>query len=288
MDLWTLCIARPLHLYQDGGHLGVLIFFLVSGFVITHVSTRESAAEFGLRRALRLLPPFWVALGVVIMLVTLCRAMDLPRVIAAQSDDYLASAFFLNWIKGTPAALTVAWTLFIEIIFYVLTGLTIKLARQHPIRATWIIIIIPVIGNMAMMRFPGLIPLMFALMYLPFLCIGRAGYLWWSGISPLPQVICAAIAAYLIFVQVFSNVNPGLLLHAGNEAVVSHAIALIVFFGLCTSGIRSVPKPLSFCADISYSLYLLHAPIGSFLLSVLCGAGLRECPPRPSSCHRRC
>src|SRR3954471_7664690 len=43
---WIDLVCRPLHLHQNGGHLGVLVFFLVSGFIITHVSLRESRAEF--------------------------------------------------------------------------------------------------------------------------------------------------------------------------------------------------------------------------------------------------
>jgi peptidoglycan/LPS O-acetylase OafA/YrhL len=33
---WYYWVVSPFHLYQNGGHLGVVIFFLVSGFVITY------------------------------------------------------------------------------------------------------------------------------------------------------------------------------------------------------------------------------------------------------------
>ncbi len=39
---WENFIVKPFQLYQGGGHLGVLIFFLISGFVITHVSINET------------------------------------------------------------------------------------------------------------------------------------------------------------------------------------------------------------------------------------------------------
>lgn len=39
-DLWYQFVARPFTLYQNGGHLGVVLFFLISGYIITHASAR--------------------------------------------------------------------------------------------------------------------------------------------------------------------------------------------------------------------------------------------------------
>lgn len=66
-------MARPLGLYQDAGHLGVVLFFFVSGYIVTYTSSRERVVEFSLKRLLRLGPALWVAVGVVF----LARVVDL-------------------------------------------------------------------------------------------------------------------------------------------------------------------------------------------------------------------
>ena len=60
--VWRDGLVAPLHLYQDGGHLPVLLFFLVSGFIITHVSLKETRLEFVVKRLFRLAPPLLLAL----------------------------------------------------------------------------------------------------------------------------------------------------------------------------------------------------------------------------------
>lgn len=50
-------ISTPLGIIQDFGWLGVAIFFLVSGFIISHVAMRENRVEFIVKRVFRIYPP---------------------------------------------------------------------------------------------------------------------------------------------------------------------------------------------------------------------------------------
>jgi len=273
-DLWINIVDKPFHLYQDGGHLGVLIFFLVSGFVITHVSLRETKTEFAIKRAFRLLPPLWLAFAAVAVLSAVAARLGLPPILGPMSDDYISSLTLWNWIVGKPGVLSVVWTLWIEIMFYTLTGLLIGVSRSRPVLATWLMIAIPLLGNMAMQEFPFLVPLMFGLMYIPFLLVGRSVYLAWSGRVAVGPAVCVGISSYAVFALVYNNLLPGYLFQQGNEVIISHAIALIAFLSLCFSGIQRVPRAVAFCADISYSLYLFHAPLGSFFIYILVAARL--------------
>src|SRR5262245_17886057 len=58
-EFWVSRITGPFHLWQDGGHLGVLLFFLVSVFIISYVADRESSTEFVIKRLFRVFPAFW-------------------------------------------------------------------------------------------------------------------------------------------------------------------------------------------------------------------------------------
>jgi peptidoglycan/LPS O-acetylase OafA/YrhL len=90
---WIDYICRPFRLYQDGGHLGVLLFFLVSGFVITHVSLKESRFEFALKRIFRLTPALAIALATLPAIAYLSQRMDIPPTMGNESNDYIRGFF---------------------------------------------------------------------------------------------------------------------------------------------------------------------------------------------------
>ena len=273
-DLWIRVVCHPLHLYQDGGHLGVLIFFLVSGFIITHVSLRESRSDFFIRRVFRLVPTLWLVLAGVFLLTLLAPIINVPWILGNYSTDYQSGFFLLNYFTGKPQVLTVLWTLFVEVLFYTLTFCVMNLSRTRPLLGTWLMLLTPLLANMAAIVFPVFGPCMWGIMYLPFLLVGRCIYLGWAKRITATQAILAGMASYGAFLIVYTNTSPGLLLLSGTEAIVSHLIAMLLFLALCFSGMRTVPRPLAFCADISYSLYLLHAPVGGLLLCYLTGKGL--------------
>ncbi|MFT3779176.1 MAG: acyltransferase [Ottowia sp.] len=98
------------------GGVGVLVFFLVSGYIITHVLQRERTAEFLLKRAFRIYPLYLAAvLGEGAWLAAEGRAPELPTLLRQMT-------LLGDWM-GTPYALGsmgVEWTLRIELAFYVL------------------------------------------------------------------------------------------------------------------------------------------------------------------------
>ena len=59
----TLWAGSHLRLNGNGGHLGVLLFFLVSGFIISHVIRFETRAEFVIKRLFRIVPLLFVGLA---------------------------------------------------------------------------------------------------------------------------------------------------------------------------------------------------------------------------------
>jgi hypothetical protein len=63
----NVAIFRPLHITQFGGFFGVCLFFLISGYIITRVSTNETASKFAIRRVLRIFPPLAAAVAFVIV-----------------------------------------------------------------------------------------------------------------------------------------------------------------------------------------------------------------------------
>jgi peptidoglycan/LPS O-acetylase OafA/YrhL len=121
-----------------GGFLGVDVFFVLSGFLITsllldeHRNTgRIGVAGFWIRRARRLLP----ALIVMVLAVVAARELFSPESTATLRDDAVASFFWVsNWAfvaqrtdyfaQGTPPSpLQHTWSLGVEEQYYILCPL---------------------------------------------------------------------------------------------------------------------------------------------------------------------
>ncbi len=49
-------ITQPPGVIQDFGWMAVAVFFLISGFIITHVAAREGVMEFLIKRLFRVFP----------------------------------------------------------------------------------------------------------------------------------------------------------------------------------------------------------------------------------------
>jgi peptidoglycan/LPS O-acetylase OafA/YrhL len=120
--------------WARGGFLGVDLFFVISGFLITHLLAAEfdatstvSLGRFYWRRAKRLLPASWLMTASTIIAAWLLAPEALPRL----KDDALASLFYVtNWellsakasyfeTIGRQPLLLHLWSLAIEEQFYI-------------------------------------------------------------------------------------------------------------------------------------------------------------------------
>lgn len=124
-------------LYCDYGRYGVDVFFVISGFVISY-SLRDNPADarslgnFILRRQLRLDPPYWFMLVLVLVAAWwFIAAPDFcyPRPWEMGVKGILANFVYLQRITHGPELLLVAWTLCLEIQFYLLNIAVLVLAK---------------------------------------------------------------------------------------------------------------------------------------------------------------
>lgn len=143
--------------WLPGGFLGVEIFFVISGYLITALLLAEWRREgtidlksFWLRRARRLLPALWVLIGIVLAFAVLA----LPDEVAGLRPDVAAAlGYVTNWYLilaqksyfetvGRPSLLQHLWSLAIEEQFYLLWPLFLRfiLGRLSPRRALALIV----------------------------------------------------------------------------------------------------------------------------------------------------
>lgn len=106
------------------GHLGVSLFFVLSGFLIVTLLLREredrgriSLKAFYLRRALRIFPAYYALLAIYACLFGLARRGPTAEIFFRNLPCYLS--YTSNWIED-PTLLSITWSLSTEEQFYAL------------------------------------------------------------------------------------------------------------------------------------------------------------------------
>jgi peptidoglycan/LPS O-acetylase OafA/YrhL len=145
------------------GYLGVDIFFVISGFVITaslvstsHVSLRSLLARFYARRARRLLPALLVFILVISLLICLVNPAPADTLLTGMSALFGGSNLFLMQRSAdyfAPStqlnAFTHTWSLGVEEQFYFLYPLLFWFARAKHVRwRSWFWLVLPVLAAM--------------------------------------------------------------------------------------------------------------------------------------------
>ena len=247
------------------GHLGVPVFFVLSGFVMAFTVQSETvdrafAFRFVLRRLVRLTPPYWTSIALVVgLLAVKARALHTG---AAQPDAgvVLANATYLQGLLDLPPLNYVYWTLGVEVQFYLAFALLMLLAdalgpRLGRQRARVLVFgttsIVALLWPMGLVSHPGW-PGGFA----PFWFSFAAGVLvcwgWQRGGA-------VALGALVLSVAIAISAFIGASSFAWTAALTAAALLAAGRFGRMQTWLGW--GWLQFLGAISYSLYLLHNPL---------------------------
>jgi len=128
-------ITIPTRSYLLFAHIGVSVFFVISGFLITSLLLKELQAtgtiglgRFYLRRGFRIFPPFYLYLGVIFVL-TLVGVFQTPL-----RAFFFAATYTANYYLGPGAGfagLQHLWSLSVEEQFYLLWPAALLLLRKR-------------------------------------------------------------------------------------------------------------------------------------------------------------
>ncbi|MFZ2724870.1 MAG: acyltransferase [Methylococcaceae bacterium] len=142
-DVFVQNVPNPLNILFNLGFLGVDFFFVLSGFIILNShfddpKTIQSLKIYGIKRFLRIFPPYWP-----ISITMIIAYMLLPNLSQGTRAEFsLLSSFLLLPTSASPA-LSVAWTLVHEVMFYMIFMIFFISSRLFIISvSTWILVII--------------------------------------------------------------------------------------------------------------------------------------------------
>lgn len=250
----------------DWGRFGVILFFLISGFIIPFsLKPGSTLAKFFTSRVFRLYPAYWMALVLIVI--------SAPYLGGGQAYSYtqlIANMTMIPKLFGSNEMSGVFWTLFIEILFYVCCiglfqlksldkSIVIALAAIGLNLTTPLAIVINKIFLLD-------IPVQFILFHLSFLFAGN--------LLRLAFVIKDRLARYSISIFLLLNiftvplvsglffsvpeaVDKGFVMFTSEAVVYAYALAIGVFlFAIHYKSFNN--KFMVDLGEISYSLYLLH------------------------------
>ncbi|RIJ51400.1 acyltransferase [Clavibacter lycopersici] len=268
---------------EFGGWIGVHVFFVLSGFLITSLLLREHArtgrvdlVRFYLRRALRLYPPLLTALIVLAPLGT---------IVSGAVGYVKASGLTASYLMNLYTAFTGAgvqgwghtWTLALEEQFYLIWPVVFLLAltgaRRSPRVATGVLAALAIasviVGSVPGADPSGVNPLMSA-GGLALGCVLALTRSVWSTAARHPLTAPAGMAALVAAVLVGG-------MDHGAEAGLALGVlaAALLLAALVEGGGRIVRAfswaPLVWVGAVSYELYLWHYPLLQYLTAITGG-----------------
>jgi peptidoglycan/LPS O-acetylase OafA/YrhL len=250
--------------------LAVMLFFIVSGYVMVHAAWNRFGApgatrEFWGRRFIRIMPPYWLASGLLaaVLVIFYARSLDTGHVL-----------WSLVLVPGWPANgelrplvfLWVGWTLIYEMAFYLVFGLFLSLRRERAIAAVAAVLGLAILAGTWV---PPVHPLVYALTRpLPLMFVAGMGLALWRGRggavpAGLRWLALAALIPAILFVPTPAAPTAGgwdYLAWAGLPA------ALIGLAALGGPLVLPAASLINRAGDASYAIYLLHVPVAWFWL----------------------
>lgn len=261
--------AFPSYLSQifSFGYLGIQIFFVISGFVIAY-SLRDIHINFAyffnffIKRSLRLDPPYWIVLGLTLLLAWVAN-------LTFKSSEFypftplqiLYNFFYLPDLMQVPLIVPVAWTLCIEFQFYIFFVFLGFLLQRLPLASPLALAIWTGLSIFSLLQNTSL-----AIVPIKPVTFIPHWYSFFLGCCTCWSILGKVNKKFLLLN--YGIIALGSLWTTTPHASISLATALLISFAYFQEGLHRYlsQKIFQYLGTISYSLYLIHWPVGMKLV----------------------
>ncbi len=233
------------------GWLGVEMFFVISGFIIPYSLYRgryklSKFLIFAKKRLIRIYPAFFASVFIYIFLHFISSLMPFYR---DESVEYgfgliLSNLTYFSELLGYSWINPVFWTLAIEIQFYIFCGVLFGLLKN---KYYALVIFLLCISANYIFNIQGLF-----FRFTPLFFLGIFSFLYFCELIKIKE---------FVVLMLFTVITLYFVLSIPQTVAGVVAITLIFVF-------NSNSKVLNFLGDISYSLYLIHVPIGGRIINL--------------------
>ena len=259
----------------EGGHFGVNVFFVLSGFVIAR-SVRDGSmtpgylGRFTLRRSIRLDPPYWSAIALEVLLIYLGLALIPSLATPVPSVAQLAAHLvYLQDILGYGHLIAIFWTLCYEFQFYLtfvgilVTGHLLAQWAGRRVATAGLVLLFTALFFASIGTHHGWITGVHRGVALDRWYEFFTGVVaWWvvAGVVRFPVLVLTWVANALMARHPDSPV----------EIVITVSVSTLCLLSAMRPGFdrHFDQRPLQFLGAISYSLYLYHASVGWRVVSL--------------------
>lgn len=234
--------------HRYGGY-GVEVFFVISGFIIPYSLMKGKYRlgdyfRFLYKRLLRLHPPYLAALALT-LLITYFSFRTRNASFPESTTSIVRSMFYLQSLRNNP----VFWTLRVEVQYYFFIGIFYLLLKRYSNIALFVVL-----------------PCLLLLSHTP--------VIKYISLFKFIVYFLMGILAFLIYADQKNNLRNWLLL--GGLFLFAFIFYSKAGFLLATAATffilfykKSIPSFLQFPGTISYSIYLVHFPLGIKLINFL-------------------
>jgi len=244
----------------SGGWIGVQIFFVISGYLIIQSAIRYSAADYIRHRALRIYPAYllWFFVFSIVFGDLKIDSFDL--------ESFLIHLFFLQhffpeaYLKYN--ALSVSWTLTIEMVWYVVAFLIAGRFVKSPSKITALFVFIACVWVYGGTRWHPLVNSLEAIYVyffihnnaiaqMPFFLFGA-----WIAVKQPKYDKAALLSIFISTIVLYKSWEP-----VFSTPIFITGLGISALFLILKDTEYKNPKSVKLLSDISYSFYLIHYPM---------------------------
>lgn len=239
--------------FWRGGAFGVVLFFLISGYVITKAAQRENGLQFLVRRFFRIYPMLLIALGI-FWLYQFNNSRQFP-----DFNTLLGSASLFGDFWGVPNQLGgVDWTLRLEIVFYVVVAVLLLvrvkfLLAKFP-NAVIVLVAVPLALFILAPGFPTFGFVSYVSIFFPIFFAGIGIALYETGKIRGALAFFLVIASYVSSNFILTNNREDL--HKAGPFIFLGFIVFVIAFIYRTKFVQN--RLIFWLASLTYVVYLFH------------------------------
>lgn len=247
------------------GRLGVQLFFVISGLVITMTVIRsKSVVDFAIKRLSRLYPAYLFSM----LLITGVFLIADPLGFRVSAKDFAIDLTMMGTLLHAELVDGAHWSLTPEIFFYFWTAISWLLLKDR----FWVGLILISFAGLLGHFLPGPAASILLAPHAGFFLAGVALWMAKTKNWPASAILAAASAVlYFAYFPLISRVDAP-----------EWAIHLFLLGGAAALSLSFLFQPpirwgwLAYIGRISYSLYLIHQNLGVTLINLLKGWGLPD------------
>lgn len=271
--LWKLESWLISSFHTQTAIIGVLLFFIITGYLIPLMQERYSSREFLINRFFRIFPTLFACIIFNAIFVYFTQGIVFKPI------SYFASVTLLYNFISVPPIMGVLWTLVVEVVFYILAAALKKFNYKKIIGLYGLILLTIVLFSKFQTGTIGY--LIYNIRFISYILIGSTIFVSESmdnihdKVFSILSSFCFALASFKLYFLLFKEETtyPNI----GSQLI---PLALFVFLYIVQKRwpkvYSSMPKWLYSLSELVYPIYLLHAVFGLGTMFILARQGLNQ------------